>query len=304
VTGFDAMGNLACTDLTSPFCTDADADGFSSIGGACGPLDCRDDDAQTFPGAPELCGNRIDDDCDGDVDEGCLEVCGDGVDNDGDGLADEACFSDGFDSPALTLENLHPEFPGVWSIDGVGPSQLVIDLQTPAFAPLHWFQGSEGHLFWTSIPGSFVASTRVTATALPDESQAPPVFGGGGVMIRNPVAGPGAANWTNVGLVGAAPSISAMSTVDSNTAISLQAATGLTVEVRVCRVGDSIRKLQREPGGPWTVVGDESRSDLPEEVQVGLFAQVPEGSVRVRFDYLTIDPVETLDGCSAELPVP
>lgn len=55
-------------DLASPHCVDGDADGYSSQGGGCGPVDCDDADPLAFPGAAERCNGR-DDDCDGPIDE-------------------------------------------------------------------------------------------------------------------------------------------------------------------------------------------------------------------------------------------
>ncbi len=72
-------------------CTDEDEDGYSTEGGACGPVDCDDTDADVNPGTLEgpagdpVCSDTLDNDCDGDVDlddEGCQIVCTD-VDEDG-----------------------------------------------------------------------------------------------------------------------------------------------------------------------------------------------------------------------------
>ncbi len=44
-------------------CTDADHDGYSVEGGACGPVDCLDTNPNVHPGATEIPGNGLDDDC-------------------------------------------------------------------------------------------------------------------------------------------------------------------------------------------------------------------------------------------------
>ncbi len=52
-------------------CTDADYDGYSTQGGACGAVDCNDTNAAVHPGAVEIPGNGIDDDCNAGT-PGCL----------------------------------------------------------------------------------------------------------------------------------------------------------------------------------------------------------------------------------------
>jgi hypothetical protein len=65
---------------TAGGCTDADGDGFSPDGGACGPVDCDDTNPAVHPGAPEVCNGR-DDNCNGVIDEepdasrSCGESC-------------------------------------------------------------------------------------------------------------------------------------------------------------------------------------------------------------------------------------
>jgi hypothetical protein len=62
-------GDLASVRVqTQTPCTDADGDGYSPEGGACGPIDCDDTNPAVHPGAPEVCNGR-DDNCDGVIDE-------------------------------------------------------------------------------------------------------------------------------------------------------------------------------------------------------------------------------------------
>ncbi|MDH5491833.1 MAG: putative metal-binding motif-containing protein [Myxococcales bacterium] len=75
--GLDNDGDLVY-DMAEPECSpcaDADGDGFSPDGGACGAVDCVDTDVAIFPGAVEAC-NGFDDNCDGVVDEGCAVDAG------------------------------------------------------------------------------------------------------------------------------------------------------------------------------------------------------------------------------------
>lgn len=46
-------------------CVDEDGDGYSSVGGPCGEVDCDDTDSSVYPGAPETPGNGIDNNCNG-----------------------------------------------------------------------------------------------------------------------------------------------------------------------------------------------------------------------------------------------
>ena len=67
-------------------CTDADGDGYSVEGGACGPVDCNDSNAAIHPGAAEICGDGLDNDCDGNVDFDLGADCG---------VADGLCQTNG-----------------------------------------------------------------------------------------------------------------------------------------------------------------------------------------------------------------
>ncbi|MEW8625005.1 MAG: putative metal-binding motif-containing protein [Candidatus Thiodiazotropha sp.] len=67
--GVDNDGN-GLTDTADPNaidcpveCTDMDADGYATEGGACGAIDCNDNDDSINPGAAEICSDNIDNNC-------------------------------------------------------------------------------------------------------------------------------------------------------------------------------------------------------------------------------------------------
>jgi cysteine-rich repeat protein len=61
---FDPTNDPTCQAL----CTDDDMDGYSTVGGTCGPIDCDDTDPRVNPGADEDCDDDKDNDCNGLVD--------------------------------------------------------------------------------------------------------------------------------------------------------------------------------------------------------------------------------------------
>ena len=77
-------------------CTDMDNDGYSSEGGACGPMDCNDSDPAINPGAVESCLDGIDNNCNGLTDTAdmnavnCPISCTD-LDNDGYSIEGGSC---------------------------------------------------------------------------------------------------------------------------------------------------------------------------------------------------------------------
>ena len=102
------------------YCTDSDEDGFTSEGGACGPVDCDDGDDTLYPGATEICEDTIDQDCDGE-DLFCILVDGDGdlwASSQGD-----CCDTGGEISLGCSLETRGEIFPGATDFPGDGIDQ-------------------------------------------------------------------------------------------------------------------------------------------------------------------------------------
>ncbi|MBD3310360.1 hypothetical protein GF351_04020 [Candidatus Woesearchaeota archaeon] len=88
------------------FCRDDDMDGYSPVGGICGPVDCDDSRPNVYPSwdiaTVEVCGNNIDDDCDGFADgadpHGCSDIPAGCADLDSDGYPGY----DAYDCPSGT----------------------------------------------------------------------------------------------------------------------------------------------------------------------------------------------------------
>ena len=101
-------------------CTDADGDGYSIEGGACGPIDCNDADSSVNPGAQEACSDGVDNNCNGQTDTadmnavGCPLTC---TDADGDGYSIE-----GGSCGAIDCDDSNPDInPGALEVcdDGI-----------------------------------------------------------------------------------------------------------------------------------------------------------------------------------------
>jgi len=76
----DCSEATCTTDPTCVSCTtaDQDGDGYSTLGGVCGPVDCDDNDPTVHPGAAEVCDGK-DTNCDGIRTQTDYDRDGDGV---------------------------------------------------------------------------------------------------------------------------------------------------------------------------------------------------------------------------------
>ncbi|MFA5992472.1 MAG: LamG-like jellyroll fold domain-containing protein [Candidatus Pacearchaeota archaeon] len=96
----------AVNSILCPF--DYDGDGYSSLGGECGAVDCDDNNPMNYLGAGEICDGK-DNNCDGQIDEG--NVCrtsGDGSSSYDNGYSSEGgstnlSFYRGFELSSLNL---------------------------------------------------------------------------------------------------------------------------------------------------------------------------------------------------------
>lgn len=194
------------------------------------------------------------------------------------GVPASASLSDELDDPAsLTRWR-------VWSeVQGEEPRHDLLDVSqtNPGRLTLRpkaggWYGRHAGPLVYTMVQGDFRVETWVSAAKLGDPEAAPDQqFNSAGLLVRDPVTGPGHDDWVmvNVGrqqgtLVGS----EGKTTVGSESTLEL-ADGPFRGRLRLCRVGPTVvvaRMLEGETS--WRVLGRYDRPDLPRDVQVGMVA--------------------------------
>jgi hypothetical protein len=178
-----------------------------------------------------------------------------------------------------------------------------------------WYGSYQGPLIYKMVQGDFRVETWVSAAKL-GNPEAPPdeQFNSAGLMARDPEHGPGHENWVMVNTghqAGALVGSEGKTTVGSQSTLELVDGP-FRGRLRMCRVGGVIvvaRMLEGETA--WRVLNRYDRSDLPEDLQVGMvatgwntsaedpdFSRTPD--VEGTFDYVRFAVPSGEAGCVAE----
>ncbi len=187
-----------------------------------------------------------------------------------------------------------------------------------------WYQDQRGPFFHKEVSGDFIVTTRARVRKDSDRSAYVGPAGHyqlAGLMVRNPLTGP--ENYVFV-VVGDRETlvdlyIETKSTRGNRSTVgrSYPARDSSDVDLRICRVGSSIRLYKREIGDDtWAPAGTRgdnvsrdqfTRSDLPETVQVGIIAYALSHSqrretfgpdMRASFEFIEYEPVSSVDDCT------
>jgi hypothetical protein len=164
-----------------------------------------------------------------------------------------------------------------------------------------WYGSYSGPLVYKMVQGDFRVETWVSAAKLGNPEASPDEqFNSAGLIARDPEHGPGHDDWVmvNVGRqLGQLVGSEGKTTVGSQSTLEMVDG-AFRGRLRICRVGGVIvlaRMLEGETA--WRVLNRYDRSDLPEDLQVGMVAtgwcsseQAPDLSrtpdVEATFDYV------------------
>lgn len=178
-----------------------------------------------------------------------------------------------------------------------------------------WYGSYAGPLIYKMVKGDFRVETWVSAAKIADPD-APPdeQFNSAGLIARDPEHGAGHDDWVmvNVGRqLGALVGSEGKTTVGSQSVLELVDGP-FRGRLRICRVGSVVivaRMLEGETA--WRQLQRYDRSDLPEDLQVGMVAtawntsaEVPDLSraadVEATFDYVRFAVPSGEAGCLGE----
>ena len=171
-----------------------------------------------------------------------------------------------------------------------------------------WYGGSEAFHQYVPVTGNFAITAHVSVSNLAGGA-AQPNWRLGGLMIRDPAAGPIRSYHAAFGTVDASiyngGVVEWKSTVASSSTLSYSPFAGGSGELRICRVGSDVRSIYRPDGASeWTLVDQRTRSDLPTTLAAGpiAYAYASTGDFQAFFDDVDFDVLTSMNDCASALP--
>jgi hypothetical protein len=171
-----------------------------------------------------------------------------------------------------------------------------------------WYGNAEAFHQYVLVTGDFAMTSHVSVGNLQGGAAALD-WRLGGLLVRDPGAGAIDAFHTAFGTMSAAQSngmvVEYKSTVGGSSTLGFQTHPSGSGELRICRVGASIRAMFRADGAnAWTLLDQRQRADFPATIAAGpmAYAYAPTGDFEARFDGVDFDPLTTMADCASELP--
>ncbi|MBC8073966.1 MAG: hypothetical protein IAG13_36945 [Deltaproteobacteria bacterium] len=214
-----------------------------------------------------------------------------------------------------TLEFRDDDFSGVdpepWQIlhaDLADASIVGQQLRLRPDANTVWYGNAEAFHQFVMVTGDFAMTSHVSVGNLQGGAAALN-WRLGGLLVRDPGAGAIDAYHTAFGTMSAAQSngmvVEYKSTVGGASTMGFQTHPSGSGELRICRVGASLRAMYRADGANgWTLLDERQRADLPATLAAGpmAYAYAPTGDFEARFDGVDFDTLDTMADCASELP--
>ena len=192
--------------------------------------------------------------------------------------------------------------------------RLTVEFHADTPSQSGWFEEAVGPIYYQQVQGDFLAETHVRAALVGDPAMPPTRgFNSAGLLVRDPQSAPGNQNWVmwNTGYQGGnncetgdvvSVGSEGKTTVNSSSVLCLNEGSHVGRLV-LCRVGPTIRLIRKLDGDPaWIQLHEYQRDDFPDTVDVGLILNgwdVPP-DMTATFDYLRIEPIDSLDPCSEQ----
>ncbi len=199
---------------------------------------------------------------------------------------------------------LHPD----WRERGA-PSHAMAEMIDGALVmipsgPEEWRNSSRAALLFVLVEGDFAVETRVSveSMSMPGEP-AVPSWRLAGLLARDPAGDTGMENHvlTVIGAAGSPLQTEFKNTVMSSTTVEGEAFGDMLGTLRLCRVGGEVRVLTQPSDGSATHERTYTRTDLPPELQVGIFVESWTNNpvdVIARFEYVRFWRPTSLASCS------
>ena len=189
-------------------------------------------------------------------------------------------LSDDFDDPQTLSAFRHVYQDEQWPANQLERFELSSGWMTMMPYASTWYRDYRGALAYKAVQGDFVVTTRVRVSGRSGASAPLQPFSLAGIMLRAPrnvtpqTWQPGGENYVFLSL-GAASSpgryqFEVKTTTNSNSQLEITEANTSEVIIQSARIGPYLILLHKTPAGPWVVHRRYFRSDLPNQLQVGL----------------------------------